>query len=216
MLNIDKKESYLLHPENLQFGQRVAHIIEVRGLSKAWIANKLGISKQALNYLLKHSLKPKFIDELAELLQINSHWLETGVGQASVVTKNEMGTSSSILIKTKSELLQGEKNIHQPDEFIEFSYGNNEAFTAYKLLDDSNFPPFIEGSILIFDKSREPSTGDYVLIIIENELYVRQYSMDGFNCFYKASNNKYKTFINPKIALLGVLIEARYQPHQLK
>ena len=113
-------------------------------------------------------------------------------------------------------MLQGEKNTDRPDEFIEIFYNNNEAFTAFRLSDDSNFPPFIEGSILIFDKSKEPTTDDYVLIIIENELYVRQYSMDGFNSCYKASNNKYKTFINPKVILLGVLIEARYQPYPLK
>lgn len=216
MVNTDNKESSLLHSASLPFGQRVAHIIEGRGLSKAWIANKLGISKQALNYLLRHSIKPKFIDELAELLQINPHWLETGVGEVSVVTKKKGNFFPNILIKTKSELLQGEKNIEQPHEFIEFFHSDNEAFTAYKLSDDSNFPPFIEGSILIFDKFRELSTDDYVLIIIENELYVRQYLIDGFNTCYKASNNKYKTFINPKAILLGVLVEARYQPYQLK
>lgn len=215
-MNIDKKESCLIHPEISYFGQRVAHIIEVRGFSKAWIANKLGISKQALNYLLKHSLKPKFIDELAELLHINSYWLETGLGEISVGTKNNVNHFSNLLIKTKSELLHGKKNIDQPDEFIDFFYNNKEEFIAYRLSDDSNFPPFIEDSILIFDKSKEPSTDDYVLIIIEDELYVRQYLMDGFNSCYKASNNKYKTFINPRVILLGVLIEARYQPHQLK
>lgn len=198
--------------ENLMFGQRVAYVIETSGLSKAWIAEKLGISKQALNYLLKHSVNPKFVDEFAELLKLDPHWLETGEGSPSVRTKeNQQSNAPTLPVITKAELLAHTKNSGKHRETIEFSRGNAEAFTAYKLEDDSNFPPFIEGSILIFDTKKQPDNEDYVLLIIENDVFVRQYLVDGDNICYKAGNGGHKTFINPSATLLGVLVEARYQ-----
>lgn len=207
-LGIDR----LKNVESLMFGQRVAYVIETSGLSKAWIAEKLGISKQALNYLLKHSVNPKFVDEFAELLKIDPHWLETGEGSPSIRTKEHLqSTAATLPVITKADLLTHTKSFGKNKESIEFSRGNAEAFTAYKLEDDSNFPPFIEGSILIFDTKKRPDNEDYVLLIIENDVFVRQYLVDGDNICYKAGNGGHKTFINPKAKLLGVLVEARYQ-----
>ena len=198
--------------ENLMFGQRVAYAIETNGLSKAWIAEKLGISKQALNYLLKHSINPKFVDEFAELLKLDPKWLETGEGSPSIRTKEtRQPVATAIPIITKAELLTPTKNSDKAKETIDFSRGNVETFIAYKLEDDSNFPPFIERSILIFDIKKKPKNEDFVLLIIENDVFVRQYLVDGNNICYKAGNGGHKTFINPKAALLGVLVEVRYQ-----
>lgn len=199
--------------ENLMFGQRVAYVIETSGLSKAWIAEKLGISKQALNYLLKHSINPKFVDEFAELLKLDPKWLETGEGSPSIRTKEaqQPAAATALPIITKAELLTPTESPDKGRETIDFSRGNIETFTAYKLDDDSNFPPFIEGSVLIFDTKKRPANEDYVLLIIENDVFVRQYLVDGKNICYKAGNGGHKTFINPKATLLGVLVEARYQ-----
>ena len=197
--------------ENLMFGQRVAYVIETRGLSKAWVAEKLGISKQALNYLLKHSINPKFVDEFAELLKLDPKWLETGEGSPSIRTKEtQHPAGTAIPIITKAEFLSP-TSPSESRETIDFARNNIETFTAYKLEDDSNFPPFIEGSILIFDTKKQPGNEDFVLSIIENDVFVRQYLVDGNNICYKAGNGGHKTFINPKATLLGVLVEARYQ-----
>ncbi len=51
-----------------------------------------------------------------------------------------------------------------------------EVYTAYRLGDDSNFSPFIEGIVLIFNANKQPNTQDYVLIQIEQEIFVRQYT----------------------------------------
>ncbi len=204
--------SRLKSSEYLMFGQRVAYVIETNGLSKAWIAEKLGISKQALNYLLKHSANPKFVDEFAELLKLDPHWLETGEGSPSIRAKeNQQSTATTLSVITKVELLAHTRSSGNNRETIEFSRGNADEFTAYKLEDDSNFPPFIEGSILIFDTKQQPKNEDFVLLIIENNVFVRQYLVDGDNICYKAGNGGHKTFINPTAQLLGVLVEARYQ-----
>lgn len=195
------------HFEDSQFGQRIAYIIENRGLSKAWIAEKLGISKQALNYLLKHSTKPKFVDELAELLELNPDWLETGLGDPML--KNIAITKPNTIPVMRSYALLNPLSKHKT-ETIEFSRDNGRDVIAYKLEDNSNFPPFIQGSVLIFDRKKQPVNGDYVLSIIESDVFVRQYLVDGDNICFKATNNDHKTFINPAAEILGVLFEARY------
>ena len=53
------------------FGTRVEFLLQKQGISKNWVADKLGITKQALNYLLKHSVKPKYVPILAEILKVN-------------------------------------------------------------------------------------------------------------------------------------------------
>jgi hypothetical protein len=206
------------HPEiqslkdfkDLAFGQRIAHVINTRGISKAWVAEQLGISKQALNYLLKHSVKPKFVDEFAELLALDPDWIENGVGAPSIKSQT-IAVSTHLPVFTQSTLLQHVTHSGIAKETIDFSHQHIEDFTAYKLEDDSNFPPFIEGSILIFNTERKPKNEDYVLFTLENNVFVRQYLIDAHNICYKASNSQHKTFINPTTTILGVLIEVRYQ-----
>lgn len=201
---------YLQKFEKLPFGQRIAHIIDSRGISKAWIAEQLGISKQALNYLLRHSVKPKFVNEIAELLELDPKWIEDGFGDPFIKSQ-KMTASARLPIATKLSLLGQVDSLSDTEETIDFTNIHIESFTAYKLEDDSNFPPFIEGSILIFNTAKKPINEDYVLFILENDVFVRQYLIDGDNICYKASNNRHKTFINPKIRILGVLVEVRYQ-----
>src|SRR5438045_1937332 len=66
------------------FGIRVLDILQQQQRSKAWLAEKIGISKQAMNYLLNHSMVPKYIPEISEVLQINPVWLESGHGDMKV------------------------------------------------------------------------------------------------------------------------------------
>ena len=205
--------NYAKNFDDLMFGQRVAFIIESKGVSKAWIADKLGISKQALNYLLRHSTKPKFVDEFAELLELSPEWLETGIGRPSINNNVSIASQGAhtIPVRTKTELINSTEDLEAHKESIDFSRDNAKHVIAYKLDDNSNFPPFIQGSILIFDTKKQPVNGDYVLLIIEGDVFVRQYLVDGKNSCYKASSGDHKTFINPTAELLGVLFEARYQ-----
>ncbi|MBA4155751.1 helix-turn-helix transcriptional regulator, partial [Flavobacterium sp.] len=169
-----------------QFGERISRIIEMRGLSKAWIAEQLGISKQALNYLLKHSPKPKFIDELAELLEVSPEWLEYGV-DTQAMEEEKKSSISKLYILSEHDILK-EKLSKNEGNHIDFINKKIEDYLAFQLADNSNFPPFIKNSILIFDTKKKPTHTDYVLIIIEDKVHVRQFLVDGTDVCYQASN----------------------------
>lgn len=195
---------------NSSFGERISNIIEERGVSKAWIAEKLGISKQALNYLLKHSLAPKFVDEFAELLNLNPCWIEMGFGEP-FPSSVETDQTVKMPVLTNAEILNHIAGHIEGRQYIDLSKKSAGSALVYQLNDNSNFPPFIPGSILIFDIKRQPVHGDYVLLIIDHDVFVRQYVLDGKNVCYKASNIEHKTYINVDAQLIGVLLEARYQ-----
>lgn len=65
-------------------------------------------------------------------------------------------------------------------------------------------------SILIFDLEKKVRDGDYVLALIDSDVVVRQYVVDGNNICFKASSVAHKTYINPAAKIIGVLLEARY------
>lgn len=200
----------------MRFGERVEFLIEKKGVSRLWIADRLGITKQALNYLLKHASKPKFIDELAELMEANPSWIEFGEGVPFNNSIKNIGSGSSKLeIHDSTSILsvfKGSRSDHQ-QELMDYSNENIENIVAYKIPNDSLFPPFMENTILIFDGKKIPSNGDYVLIIIdENEsVLVRQYSQDGNDVYFLSKNSAYKSLVNIKASIIGVLIEARYK-----
>lgn len=205
--------------KQLSFGERIQYLIEKRGISKNWLADQLHISKQALNYLINHSSKPKYIDQLAQILNTRPEWLEKGIGSpffASIerdffpVTKIKVYNSDMTLL-----MLQNEADTEE-HEFIDFQCDNASGFIAYRISNDSLFPPFIENTILIFDANKKPSNGDYVLFALEKDkaLMVRKYDKDGDDVYYRANNPSYKSLTNVDAVIAGVLIEARYQIRQ--
>ena len=132
--NID---SSALCADIIKFGDRVEFLIEKKGISKLWLADKLGVTKQALNYLLKHSSKPKYIDELAEIMQANPHWIEFGEGRPFHgdlkhemridVRKLQIHDSKSILSELKGEEKTGDY------ETIDYVENNRESLIAYRI-----------------------------------------------------------------------------------
>jgi hypothetical protein len=196
-----------IQSSNMAFGQRIAHFIETRGIAKTWVAERLGISRQALNYLLNHSVKPKFVDEFAEILEISPQWIETGIGEP--IVKKAKPTHIQLPVLNNAVLLGKASASTSPT--LDFVCSGENTFTAYKLEDDSNFPPFIESSILIFNTKKLPLSQDYVLLKIGEDIFVRQYLIDGDDICFKAGNPSHKTFINPQATILGVLTEVRYQ-----
>lgn len=193
------------------FGERLEFIIKEKGISKQWLANKLGISKQALNYLINHSIKPKFVDQFSEILNVDPYWLEFGMSNPIaqdviefIEQKIPVYNSNSIINYLKSGLTE---NIQ---EHTYFKHKNIENIIAFKLSSDCLFPPIIENSILFFDTQKKPDHEDFVLLLLENTVLIRQLILEGINISYYAPNQKYQSFTNLKCEIKGTLIEARY------
>ena len=78
----------ILQSAESSYADRVNLLIIQRGSTKKWLADQLGITKQALNMLLKRNKKPKFVNETAEIFNVSPHWLLTGEGSVTLAQTN--------------------------------------------------------------------------------------------------------------------------------
>ncbi|MBA2710155.1 MAG: LexA family transcriptional regulator [Tatlockia sp.] len=217
MVTIYKNRLDVLNAREATFGDRIEFLIDERGISKLWLAEKLGITKQALNYLIKHSSKPKYIDALAEIMQANPSWIEFGKGLPFENQNLQVNSSDKVKLKIYDleslvSYFNDKEEQSDQNQFIDYQHPNLENFFAFRIQNDSVFPPFMENTVLIFEKEKKPLNGDYVLIITKQDssVLVRQFSKDGNDSYYSAKNNDYKSFVNIDATIKGVLVEARY------
>jgi SOS-response transcriptional repressor LexA len=195
-----------------EFGERIAMLLQQQKRSKAWLANKIGLSKQALNYLLNSSAKPKYVNEISAALEANPEWLRTGKGTFLILSNDDQGIRQIPLLNIEA--------IGKADQEKIKSLGTVTADQAYpsscfavKLENTSMEPTFNQGSILIFDPSKKPRSGDFVVFSVEasGQVFFRQYYSDGDDIYLKSVDTMYKNFKNEPITIHGVLIESRNQ-----
>lgn len=197
--------------ENRQeFGDRVLTILKQQQRSKAWLAEQIGISKQAMNYLLNHSTKPKFLNEIAASLEVSPEWLKTGKGTFFNITNNNQGIRQIPLLRMDT---LGKNSNDAFDEMITADSSYPPSCFAVKLENTSMEPTFNRNSILIFDPLKEPRNGDFIVFSVDTtgQYFFRQYFYDGDEIYLKSMDSMYKNFKNEKITIHGILIESRNQ-----
>jgi SOS-response transcriptional repressor LexA len=193
------------------FAERIKFILEQQKRTLAWLADEIGISKQAMNYMLKHSAKPKYVSEIALALVINPEWLKTGEGSITLSSVKNNGARQIPLIDMNSSSLI-HPNENSRSDIIVSDELSDKCFAV--ILDSPCMAPLFQiGSILIFDPGRQVKNGDYVLIKIEesNEILFRQYFKDGNDIIFKAVDIQFKTVKDKAFTIYGILVESRNQ-----
>lgn len=105
----------------------------------------------------------------------------------------------------------------QPDtEYVLTDIETNEKVFAVIASDETLEPKFSEGTILIFDPTRNPKNKDYVMLVIEdNDIpQFRQILIDGPDMYAKTVNPEFSHGSPLKLTkgnfkILGVLIQAK-------
>lgn len=206
--------TYSLNPSETQtgldFSHRVLNALKQQGRSKTWLAEQIGISKQAMNYLLKHSTKPKYVVEISSLLNIPVEALLDEVPNNLNLVLNSVG-HAQVPVLEFDEISQF---IHHPKNFESKKYIQSypgEAHTRFAVtLNSSSMEPlFPEGTLLVFDQSLSPKNGDYVIARKEGQYFVRKYLHDGNDIYLKAIDPMFKTISDKNIEITGVLVESR-------
>ena len=81
-----------------------------------------------------------------------------------------------------------------------------------KVLDDSMWPQFIEGTMLIINPALKPKNRDFVIYYLkkEQEVVFRQYIFENDNKILKAINQALPSIkINKNDKIIGVVTQAR-------
>jgi len=192
------------------FGERILMLLAQQKRSKSWLAEQIGISKQALNYLLNHSAKPKFSNEIAAVLEVSPEWLRTGKGAFISLINDDSHVYKIPLFGM--DAIGKKENIQIVESIIADSSYPLSCF-AVKLENASMEPNFNQDSILIFDPNKNPRSGDFIIFSVNatNQVFFRQYFSDGDDIYLKSIDAMYTNFKNEKITVHGVLIESRNQ-----
>lgn len=205
------EESSAAIKEDIGFGGRVLLTLNQQGRSKAWLAEKIGISKQAINYLLNHASSPKYVNEIAAILEVSPEWLLLGKGSRLVYSKKDAGIISIPILSLRDipQFIR-HNDVNLSDQFTHISQNStsNSCFAA--ILDNSCMEPlFNQGTLLIFNPDIAPKNGDYVIFSCDNEILFRQYFIDGKEIYLKSIDTMFKSFKQNDIEIFGVLIESR-------
>ena len=192
----------------ISFKDRVIQLLKEHNRNRSWLADQIGISKQSLNYMLNHSITPKYIPEIANALGVNPKWIETGKGKVYFTEESPL-VEIPILNMDQSNINQAisNPNICTSNEKV---FVNNQDFFAIKLNTLSMEPTFSSGCILIFNKKLRPKNGDFVLFETKNgEINFRQFFKEGSFIILNAIKEKFPSYKEKNIRVLGTLSESR-------
>lgn len=198
------------------FKNRVTTILESMNRSKSWLADGMGISRQALNYLLANTNGGKYTSHIAEILNINPDWLSSGEGDLTLTT----GSSNTIPL-LKLENVSAWLNGTLQDLYETIPAECHETSDTFAIiLDNSSMETeFAKDSVLVFRPSTNPSNGDYVLARLninnqEPNFIFRKYVTDGSGVYLKALDPTFRTITaQDSFDIIALLIEQRRRFH---
>ena len=198
------------------FNNRVTTILDSMNRTKSWLAENIGISRQALNYLLTHTNGGKYTSRIAEILNINPDWLSSGQGDKTLAT-GPYNTIPLIKLENISSWLDGV--LIDLYETIPAECHETRDTFAITLDNSSMEPEFAKNSILIFRPSNKPSNNDYVLARLttpnEKQNFIfRKYVADGSGVYLKALDPTFRTITKyDNFDIIALLIEQRRRIH---
>ena len=150
----------------LSFGDRIVMVLREQRRSKVWLSEQLRISKQNLNYLLRHSCKPKYISDISSCLNLQEKWLIDGNGP-----KNRDSQVGFREIPVLPMLLNQDNDLEQPAKKTTLVGGKHldPACFAIRLTNASMDPAFQSGTFLIFNPNSLPQDADFVCLSLKQQ-----------------------------------------------
>jgi SOS-response transcriptional repressor LexA len=192
----------------LSYGERIMQVLREQRRSKVWLAEQTGLSKQNLNYLLRHANSIKHASTIAECLGIHTTWLTSGLGGKYRAQRQEFIRVPVLPLQINSQNIQ---DSHNKTNYLIANNKIDAACFAIKLNNKSMEPEFKAGSYLIFDPNKEIAEACFVCMSLKNKpgLLFRQYHVDGADVYFKTLNDMYRIIQNEPFVIHGVLIEDR-------
>ena len=189
-------------------------------ISENELSRRTGIAQQIINRILSgENRNPKIatISPLANYFMVSISQL---IGDEAISSSTKISDSylswqeipffdlNQFLNKPLREIL------FETEEKILADVHSSEYVFAMKMYDASMEPKFSDGTILIFDTSKQPCNADFVLLEHTNyALEMRQLFIGKNNFYKKCLNPKYKDYQTSLITedhkQVGVLIQSR-------
>ncbi len=187
---------------------RINYALETRGISKAELARRIGVKPQTIQYLCSTKAESsKFTFELAHALGINFEWLAVGMGDIGL--HDDVNTFKSNEVAYTFNDLQAYLKT-SPISFDQLKYP-----LQLQLQDQSMWPRFPQGTLLVFDQNASPKNASFVLVYLQsiNDIVFRELiEQDSKKILVPFNANLFKEVILQEAdKILGTLVEARWR-----
>ena len=189
-------------------------------ISENELARRTGISQQVINRILSGENKNPKISTLNPLCSYFMVSISQLIGDE--ITAGETKLNPTHLGWQKIPVINWDLLGKLPfrdlilkiDDHILTDIKSSNAIFALRMHGNSMEPKFPEGTMLIFDHSKAPFSGDFALLCFPNkEIEVRQIFITNNKMYKKClnpRNNDYNiTILNNETTYLGVLIQSR-------
>ena len=210
-------------------GDRLRHARQLRGLSQAELAIKVGCSQGAIGNIERNLRdgRGETVIQIAEALRVRYRWLkenESPMEDGAVAHEPEGGYASS---PARQVPLLGQARAATWGQSGDWSVGSapkvwahqgdpgTHAF-AFRVSDESmhwsGAPTFPEGTLLIVSPDRQPQPGDFVLARPTpkaRSVTFKRLTFDGASWYLSALNPHYKPMAlkQPTEQVIGVVVE---------
>ncbi|HLI12743.1 MAG TPA: S24 family peptidase [Alphaproteobacteria bacterium] len=174
-------------------GARIRAVRELRRLTQAQIAAKLGVSAQSVSQWETGETTPALenLNDLSSLLGARLQWLVDGSGprdrgDANVAPSGEGGISVPLIDAVTAGRWGAIANPYEPGagaEFVQTSQAVGGGAFALRIRGTSMEPRFREGDIIVVDPAITPQPGDFVVAKLdhEEEATFKKYRPRGFD-----------------------------------
>ena len=164
-------------------------------LQQKQIAKATGATSPTVNNWFNHASEPsaKYLEELANILNVSIQWLVTGYDLENNVLENNIKIRKAPILSLY-EVVDFYKYLITNDDKREYEYfvDNNfsdDLFWIRAKTDNSMFPSFNAGDLILVDTKREPRTGNCVIAIVDGDTKatLRKYRI----CYDEKANKEY-------------------------
>lgn len=200
---------------------RLVFALQKTGISQAELARKIGVKRQAIQYLCKtQTTKSKLSHDIAEALGINIDWLISGEGNILLENSLEyefLSKQKIIPILRWSQIYAWLDNSLDDDKITGWTasiHNINKKSFCIKLKDNAMAPKFDINTEIIIDPNKSLKLPCYALIYINkiHEIVFRQFiQKDQFIILSPLNQTAYKEMIlSEEDKILGCMTEAKW------
>ncbi|PVX40566.1 phage repressor protein C with HTH and peptisase S24 domain [Pasteurella langaaensis DSM 22999] len=207
--------------------ERLLHAMNQKGYTQKQLAKKAKTSQVTISNILRgETLKPRNLVEIADALNVNTKWLQTGYGEETTDTldKNEdsividvLNVEASAGNGSNGDLVEVVSQLHYvPKQFYTYFRGINPSnIRVINIKGDSMYPTFSTGDMIFVDIKVNYFDGDGIYVFTyKNNIYVKRLQLAGEMLLVLSDNPTYKQWEITEENLEELHIQGKVKIHQ--
>lgn len=211
----------------MTLGNRIAEAMHNKGITRKQLADALNISTMAVGNLINGTTKkPRNLLEIAEILEVDPKWLQTGElsdqmfsqeAESKMIVIDMLNIEASAGNGAVGDLVEIVSKLHYvPEQFYAHFRGiNPETIRVINIRGDSMHPTFNSGDMIFVDINTHYFDGDGVYVFCyKGDLYVKRLQKLGDHILVISDNPTYKEWTISEENYEQLHIQGKVKVHQ--